>query len=73
MTFNKNIGMLPLEEQSRGFQWFFSFDLRFMHDSAGTFSGCVLLLDEPGMHLHPGGQDDLLQRFDEYAHAFILR
>jgi energy-coupling factor transporter ATP-binding protein EcfA2 len=64
---NKNIGMLPLEEQSRGFQWFFSFDLRFMHDSAGTFSGCVLLLDEPGMHLHPGGQDDLLQRFDEYA------
>ena len=64
---NKHIGMLPLEEQSRGFQWFFSFDLRFMHDSGGTFSGCVLLLDEPGMHLHPGGQDDLLQRFDEYA------
>lgn len=64
---NKNIGMLPLEEQSSGFQWFFSFDLRFMHDSGGTFSGCVLLLDEPGMHLHPGGQDDLLRRFDEYA------
>jgi predicted ATP-dependent endonuclease of OLD family len=64
---NKNIGMLPLEEQSRGFQWFFSFDLRFMHDSGGTFAGCVLLLDEPGMHLHPGGQDDLLRRFDAYA------
>jgi predicted ATP-dependent endonuclease of OLD family len=64
---NKNIGMLPLEEQSRGFQWFFSFDLRFMHDSGGTFADCVLLLDEPGMHLHPGGQDDLLRRFDAYA------
>ncbi len=64
---DKNIGMLPLEEQSRGFQWFFSFDLRFMHDSGGTFAGCVLLLDEPGMHLHPGGQDDLLRRFDAYA------
>jgi energy-coupling factor transporter ATP-binding protein EcfA2 len=64
---DKNIGMLPLEEQSRGFQWFFSFDLRFMHDSGGTFKGCVLLLDEPGMHLHPGGQDDLLGRFDAYA------
>lgn len=63
----KNIGMLPLEEQSKGFQWFFSFDLRFMHDSGGSFAGCVLLLDEPGMHLHPGGQDDLLQRFDAYA------
>jgi predicted ATP-dependent endonuclease of OLD family len=69
---NKNIGMLPLEEQSRGFQWFFSFDLRFMHDSGGTFAGCVLLLDEPGMHLHPGGQDDLLRRFDAYARENTL-
>jgi hypothetical protein len=69
---NRNIGMLPLEEQSRGFQWFFSFDLRFMHDSGGTFAGCVLLLDEPGMHLHPGGQDDLLRRFDAYARENTL-
>ena len=64
---DKNVGMLPLEEQSRGFKWFFSFDLRFMHDSGGTFAKCVLLLDEPGMHLHPGSQDDLLRRFDAYA------
>ena len=64
---DKKIGMLPLEEQSSGFQWFLSFDLRFMHDSGGTFANCVLLLDEPGMHLHPGGQDDLLRRFDAYA------
>ena len=64
---NKNIGMIPLEEQSKGFQWFFSFDLHFMHDSKGTFEGCVLLLDEPGLHLHPGGQKDLLERLDAYA------
>ena len=69
---DRDIGMLPLEEQSRGFQWFFSFDLRFMHDSGGTFAGCVLLLDEPGMHLHPGGQDDLLRRFDAYARENTL-
>src|ERR1700730_13894859 len=69
---HRNVGMLPLEEQSRGFQWFFSFDLRFMHDSGGTFAGCVLLLDEPGMHLHPGGQDDLLRRFDAYARENTL-
>src|SRR6202521_103708 len=69
---DKNIGMLPLEEQSRGFKWFFSFDLRFMHDSGGTFAGCVLLLDEPGMHLHPGSQDDLLRRFDAYARKNTL-
>lgn len=64
---NKSIGMIPLEEQSKGFQWFFSFDLHFMHDSDGTFEGCVLLLDEPGLHLHPGGQADLLERLDAYA------
>ena len=64
---NKNIGMIPLEDQSKGFQWFFSFDLHFMHDSEGTFEECVLLLDEPGLHLHPGGQADLLERLDAYA------
>jgi predicted ATP-dependent endonuclease of OLD family len=69
---DKDIGMLPLEEQSRGFRWFLSFDLRFMHDSGGTFAGCVLLLDEPGMHLHPGAQDDLLRRFDAYAQENTL-
>ena len=63
----KNIGMIPLEEQSKGFQWFFSFDLHFMHESDGIFEGCVLLLDEPGLHLHPGGQADLLKRLDAYA------
>ncbi len=64
---DKTIGMIPLEEQSKGFQWFFSFDLHFMHDSGGTFKGCVLLLDEPGLHLHPGGQEDLLRRLDAYS------
>ena len=63
----KKIGMIPLEEQSKGFQWFFSFDLHFMHESDGIFEGCVLLLDEPGLHLHPGGQADLLERLDAYA------
>jgi predicted ATPase len=66
------VGMLPLEEQSKGFRWFFSFDLRFMHDSGGTFLNCVLLLDEPGLHLHPGGQADLLKRLDAYAKDNVL-
>ena len=69
---DKDIGMIPLEEQSKGFQWFFSFDLHFMHDSDGTFQGCVLLLDEPGLHLHPGGQADLLSRLDAYAEKNTL-
>jgi predicted ATP-dependent endonuclease of OLD family len=43
-----------------------------MHDSGGTFENCVLLLDEPGLHLHPGGQADLLKRLDAYAAKNIL-
>lgn len=59
--------LIQLEERSRGFQWFFSFDLMFMHESGGTFRNCVLLLDEPGLHLHPGGQTDLVRRLEQYA------
>lgn len=67
-----DIGMIDLEEQSNGFRWFFSFDLRFMHDSEGAFDGCVLLLDEPGIHLHPDGQRDLLQRLKAYSQSNTL-
>ena len=59
--------LIRLEERSKGFQWFFSFDLMFMHESEGTFEGCVILLDEPGLHLHPEAQKDLLLRLEEYA------
>ena len=59
--------LIRLEERSKGFQWFFSFDLMFMYESKGTFKNCVVLLDEPGLHLHPDAQRDLLKRMEEYA------
>lgn len=59
--------LIRLEERSKGFQWFFSFDLMFMYESKGTFKGCVILLDEPGLHLHPDAQKGLLLRLEEYA------
>jgi AAA15 family ATPase/GTPase len=59
--------LIKLEERSQGFQWFFSFDMMFMYESKGTFKGCVILLDEPGLHLHPEAQRDLLKRLEEYA------
>ena len=74
-TFVKNDGdpaLIKLEERSKGFQWFFSFDLMFMHESKGTFEGCVILLDEPGLHLHPDAQKDLLLRLEEYANNNTL-
>ena len=64
---DRDPALIRLEERSKGFQWFFSFDLMFMHESEGTFEGCVILLDEPGLHLHPEAQKDLLLRLEEYA------
>src|SRR5207249_264500 len=64
--------LIKLEERSKGFQWFFSFDLMFMHESKGTFRGCVILLDEPGLHLHPDAQRELLTRLEEYAKENVL-
>ncbi len=65
-------GLIPLEERSKGFQWFFSFDLLLMHESQGTFENCVILLDEPGLHLHPEAQHDLLLRLETYAQGNTL-
>jgi predicted ATP-dependent endonuclease of OLD family len=59
--------LVPLEDKSKGFQWFVSFDMRLMHDTQGTWKNAVLLLDEPGVHLHGDAQRDLLKRFEEYS------
>jgi predicted ATP-dependent endonuclease of OLD family len=64
--------LIRLEERSKGFQWFFSFDLMFMNESKGTFRNCVILLDEPGLHLHPEAQQDLIRRMEEYSRNNIL-
>ena len=59
--------LVPLEERSKGFQWFFSFDTTFLHETQGTFRNAVILLDEPGLHLHASAQRDLLKRMKAYA------
>ena len=71
ITFVKDVDthiLVPLEERSKGFQWFFSFDMTFMYETHGQFQNAVLLLDEPGLHLHAAAQSDLLARIREYAH-----
>lgn len=68
----KDQALIRLEERSKGFQWFFSFDLMFMYESQGTFEDCVILLDEPGLHLHPDAQRDLLDRLESYAEGNTL-
>lgn len=70
ITFVKNAdekALVPLEDRSKGFQWFFSFDMRFMYETNGQFKNAIILLDEPGLHLHASAQGDLLDRMKAYA------
>jgi hypothetical protein len=51
-----------LDERSRGLKWFFSFYITFAADTkGGSAENAVLLLDEPGLHLHALSQGDLLR------------
>lgn len=53
-----------LNARSRGFQWFFSLYVNFAADTAAGGAGnAILLLDEPGLHLHALGQYDLIEFF----------
>ena len=58
---------VELEGRSTGLQWFLSFYLVFLVESQDTHSGCILLLDEPGLALHPLAQRDLSDFFDGLA------
>jgi predicted ATPase len=54
---------IELERRSEGFRWFFSFYLVFLGESEAMEKDAVLLLDSPGLHLHPTAQQDLLALF----------
>lgn len=58
---------IELENRSKGFQWFFSFYLVFLVESEDQHKNAILLLDEPGLHLHPTAQQELISFFDELA------
>jgi energy-coupling factor transporter ATP-binding protein EcfA2 len=58
---------IELEGRSKGFQWFFSFYLIFLVESDEGHKDAVLLLDEPGLHLHPTAQQGLLSFFEKIS------
>lgn len=58
---------IELESRSAGFQWFFSFYLVFLVESDEGHRDAVLLLDEPGLHLHPTAQQELISFFEELS------
>jgi hypothetical protein len=64
------LGMpVRLKKRSTGFRWYVSFAWKFTHASRGEYKNCVLLLEEPGIHLHHAGHRDLLELFEELAGA----
>ena len=58
---------IELESRSKGFQWFFSFYLVFLVESDEGHKDAILLLDEPGLHLHPTAQQELIAFFETLA------
>jgi predicted ATPase len=55
------------EERSHGLQWFFSFYLVFLVESGKAHRGAILLLDEPGLHLHPTLRAKLTALFERIS------
>lgn len=61
---NRRPEKIELEDRSSGLQWFLSFYLVFLVESERDHKGSVLLLDEPGLSLHPLAQHDLSAFFE---------
>jgi len=54
----------PPEYRSDGLKWFLTFLINFRAQST-TIKNYILLVDEPGLHLHPKGQKDTLSELDK--------
>ncbi|MCI0341615.1 MAG: AAA family ATPase [Planctomycetales bacterium] len=51
-----------LQRRSQGFRWYFSFHVNFTAETQrGNLKEAILLLDEPGLHLHPAQQSGVLE------------
>lgn len=60
---------IELESRSTGLQWFLSFYLIFLVESGISHQNAILLLDEPGLSLHPLAQKDLSKFFDNLSQS----
>lgn len=70
MVFTKNSKvietLLPPSLGSEGFQWFLGFYINFGAATNSEYKRAILLLDDPGVYLHPKGHKDLLNLFEGY-------
>lgn len=57
-----------LQRRSEGFKWHFSFHINFRAETKrADLKEAILLLDEPGLHLHPAQQEGLLKVLRDLA------
>ena len=56
------------ESRSLGFRWYLSFYVNFISQTfEGRTNEYIFLIDEPGIHLHPSGQKDLLKVLEDLS------
>lgn len=56
------------ESRSLGFRWYLSFYINLLAQSfEARANEFVFLIDEPGIHLHPSGQKDLVKVLEDLA------
>jgi hypothetical protein len=68
ITLSDSTGVLDSpEERSLGSRWFMSFYINFAARVSGQAENAILLFDEPGIHVHPRGQRDLLPFIEELS------
>lgn len=58
---------IELDQRSEGFQWLVSFFVVFFAESADKHENAILLLDEPGLHLHGLKQRDFRETISRLA------
>ena len=58
---------VELEQRSQGMRYFFSFYLIFLVEADDGHEDCILLLDEPGLHLHGTAQAKLVEFFEKLS------
>lgn len=59
-------------KRSKGFRWFFSFWVWFEAIRKTEETLFILLLDEPGLHLHEDAQEDLLRFMEELSFRYQI-
>jgi len=61
------------ETRSLGFWWFISFYVNFMTQTVKNHkSNYIYLIEEPGIHLHPSGQKDLVRLLEILSQKFQI-